>query len=177
MFFPALFILFKLMTFIFETLFSLTMRHVTSAAAATPQAWAQKNGCCSLGHIWSSRCHFPLSVSAAAMPTRQQIASFAFLTAHAANTTSQQLGTALPICFQQTSSRVSVNPCTADRSKTGNGTHTASSGKLLKLTLTLPFKKWINFCPRHLIKIKTFWMFLNLIRVVCPFWKVTFHTD
>lgn len=136
-----------------------------------------KSGCCSLGHIWSSRRHFPLSVSAAAMPTQQQIASFAFLTAQAANTTSQQLGAALPICFQQTSSRVSVNPCTADRSKTGNGTHTASSGKLLKLTLTLPFKKWINFCPRHSVKIKTFWMFLDLIHVVCPFRKVTFHTD
>lgn len=89
----------------------------------------------------------------------------------------QQLGAALPICFQQTSSRVSVNPCTADRSKTGNGTHTASSGKLLKLTLTLPFKKWINFCPRHSVKKKTFWMFLDLIHVVCPFRKVTFHTD
>lgn len=88
-------------------------------------------GCCSLIHISRSRRHFPLSVSAAAMPTPQQIASFAFLTAHAANTTSHKLSAAPPICFQQTSSRVSVSPCTADRSKTGYGTHTVSFGKRL----------------------------------------------
>lgn len=120
----------------------------------------QESGCCSLVHISSSRRHFPLCVCAAAMATPQQIASFAFLTAHAANTTSQKRSAAPPICFQQTSSRVSVNPCTADRSK--NRKWNSHSFFLVNsLTLYAPFQK-VNMLLHKIQRI-------NMLLFLCLF--------